>query len=136
MAAKGCVKDCTQMGAFPSAGGKRLLVQQHRLTSARNVKIEPCSNPSQHRKIPLRWVLIVPFLLEIFATVGLIGYLSFKNGQRAVDDLATQLRNEVSNRIDQHLQDYFDTSLLINQINSEAIQLELIYKLKVKQLVV
>ncbi len=39
-------------------------------------------------KLPLRTVLVIPFVVQIFAAVGLTGYLSFKNGQKAVDDLA------------------------------------------------
>ncbi|BDA69207.1 hypothetical protein RIVM261_058700 [Rivularia sp. IAM M-261] len=35
------------------------------------------------RKLPLRLILVVPFIVQIFAVVGLVGYLSFKNGQKA-----------------------------------------------------
>ena len=34
-------------------------------------------------KIPLRILLVVPFVLQIFGAVGLVGYLSFKNGQKS-----------------------------------------------------
>lgn len=39
-------------------------------------------------KVPLRIVLIVPFVLQIFGTVGLVGYLSLRNGRKAVNDVA------------------------------------------------
>ena len=32
------------------------------------------------KTLPLQFVLVVPFVLQIFAAVGLVGYLSFKNG--------------------------------------------------------
>ncbi len=32
-------------------------------------------------KLSLRSLLIVPFVLQIFAAVGLTGYLSFRNGK-------------------------------------------------------
>ena len=54
-------------------------------------------------KLSLRSLLIVPFVLQIFAAVGLTGYISLRNGQQAINDLATRLRSEVSLRIDQHL---------------------------------
>ncbi|QYO62189.1 hypothetical protein [Leptolyngbya sp. 7M] len=54
-------------------------------------------------KFPLRVTLVVPFVLQILAVVGLVGYLSFRNGQRAVNDLATQLRSEVTARIEAEL---------------------------------
>lgn len=41
-------------------------------------------------KLPLRTVLIVPFVVQIVGTVGLVGYLSFKSGQKCVEDLAHQ----------------------------------------------
>ena len=77
-------------------------------------------------KVPLRTILIVPFVLQIFTAVGLTGYLSFKNGQKAVNNLATQLHKEVIDRIDQHLDDYLATPHQINQINVDAIKLDLL----------
>ena len=77
-------------------------------------------------RLPLRLVLVVPFVLQIFAAVGLVGYLSFRNGQKAIDNLATQLQTEVSWRIDQHLDTYLATPHQINQINADAIKLGLL----------
>jgi hypothetical protein len=45
-------------------------------------------------KLPLPLLLIIPFVVQIFAVVGLIGYLSFQNGRAAVDDLANALIDE------------------------------------------
>ncbi|HEY9612943.1 response regulator [Allocoleopsis sp.] len=77
-------------------------------------------------KVPLRTVLTVPFVVQIFGAVGLVGYLSFMNGQKAVNDLATRLRSEISDRIDQHLDTYFATPHQINQINRDAAELGLL----------
>lgn len=74
------------------------------------------------RKFSLRTALVVPFVLQIATAVGLVGYLSFRNGQQAVTDLANQLMSEVSNRTSQHLNDYLPTPHLINQINIDAIE--------------
>jgi adenylate cyclase len=63
------------------------------------------SNPNAP-KLSLRVVFVVPFLVQIFASVGLTGWLSFRNGSNAVNDLATQLRVELSNRILQELNTY------------------------------
>ncbi|MGB3405061.1 MAG: hypothetical protein WBA77_20425 [Microcoleaceae cyanobacterium] len=59
------------------------------------------------RNIPLRLLLVVPFVIQIIAAVGLTGFLSFRNGQRAVNDLANQLQNEVSQRVELHLDPLF-----------------------------
>ncbi|MBN3889296.1 MAG: response regulator [Nostoc sp. JL31] len=77
-------------------------------------------------KMPLRYVLIVPFILQICGAVGLVGYLSYQNGQKAVRELATQLENEICDRIEQHLDSYLTTPKQINQINLDAIELGLL----------
>ncbi|MEG3848255.1 cache domain-containing protein [Microcoleus sp. herbarium19] len=76
--------------------------------------------------VSLRTVLIVPFVLQIFAAVGLTGYLSLRNGQKAVNDLAFRVQNEVSLRVDQHLKSYLDTARNLAQINGDAIDLGLV----------
>ena len=80
------------------------------------------SNRSQP-KISLRLILVVPFILQIFAAVGLTGWLSVRNGQESVNNVATQLRNEVSERIHQKLNEYLEAPHLVNQINVEAVRL-------------
>ncbi|MGD2183062.1 adenylate/guanylate cyclase domain-containing protein [Lusitaniella coriacea] len=77
-------------------------------------------------KISLQAVWVIPFILQIFAAVGLVGYLSYKNGQKAVNTLAIQLQSEVNARIDQYLNTYFVTPQQINQINFEAVELGLL----------
>ncbi|MEG5037212.1 PDC sensor domain-containing protein, partial [Microcoleus sp. AT3-D2] len=81
------------------------------------------TNVSKFRKIPLRRVLIVPFVLQIFTTVGLTGYFSLQNGQKAVNDVAGQLRREIATRIEQNLQTYLDAPDLVNKINADAVSL-------------
>jgi hypothetical protein len=77
-------------------------------------------------KIPLRTVLVVPFILQIFTVVGLTGYLSLRNGQKAVNELATQLQTEVSTRINQHLDSYANATRYLTQIDGEQIDLGLL----------
>ncbi len=76
--------------------------------------------PSDFR-IPIRRVLVVPFILQICVTVGLVGYLSYRNSQRAVQSLTSQLRTEVSARIQRELQGYFETPHEINRLNATAL---------------
>jgi diguanylate cyclase (GGDEF)-like protein/PAS domain S-box-containing protein len=74
-------------------------------------------------RLPLRTLLIVPFVLQVSLAVGLTGLLSVRNGQRVVNNVASQLRQEVANRIEQKLQDYLRDPLLVNQLNLDAIRL-------------
>ncbi|MBH8555903.1 PAS domain S-box protein [Nostocaceae cyanobacterium CENA357] len=74
-------------------------------------------------KFSLRTILIVPFILQILAVVGLTGYLAFKNGQQAVNEVAAQLLSEISRRVEQNLQTFLEMPHQINQNNSNAIKL-------------
>lgn len=68
----------------------------------------------------LRLMFTLPMLVQLVSAVGLVGYLSFLNGQRAVQDLASQLRSELSARIDKELHSYFGQPHEINRINATA----------------
>ncbi|HEY9761759.1 MAG TPA: ATP-binding protein [Trichocoleus sp.] len=74
------------------------------------------------RAFPLQSVLVVPFVLQIFGAVGLVGYLSFKNGQRAVNNLADQLIDRTSDVINEHLKSYLSVPQALNQVNADAIR--------------
>jgi signal transduction histidine kinase len=74
-------------------------------------------------KLPLPLLLIIPFVVQIFAVVGLIGYLSFQNGRAAVDDLANALIDETNSSVATHLESYLSLPQDINQINADAIHM-------------
>ncbi|MGP1384494.1 MAG: PAS domain S-box protein [Thainema sp.] len=73
------------------------------------------------RTVPLQRALIVPFVLQIVAAVGLVGYISFRNGQQAVYNLSSQLRTEIVERIKQQLQSYIEIPHSINRINGNSV---------------
>jgi signal transduction histidine kinase len=76
--------------------------------------------------VPLQLVLIVPFVLQIFGAVGLVGYLSFRNGQKAVNNLADQLMERVSSTVDQHLNSYLSIPHKVIQMDADAIHMGLL----------
>lgn len=78
------------------------------------------------KKVSLRNLLIFPFVFQIFIAVGLVGWLSFQNGQRAVNDLANQLQNEVSDRISQQLDHYLSLPIQVNEVNLNLLNLGLL----------
>jgi signal transduction histidine kinase len=78
--------------------------------------------PNLPRKLSLRLLLVAPFMLQISAAVGLVGYLSFKNGEKAVNDLAQQLVVKTGQQVDDHLDNYLALPLELNAINAEAIR--------------
>jgi len=71
-------------------------------------------------KFRLRNTLVVPFVLQIVTAVGLVGYLSFRNGQQAVSDIAKQLGQEITNRISERLRTYNAVPPLVNRMTADA----------------
>ncbi len=71
--------------------------------------------------IPLRLLIVVPFVVHIFGSVGFVAYLSLKNCHEIVNELANQLTDKVSNAIDNHLDTYLAIPHQINQLNINAI---------------
>lgn len=76
------------------------------------------------KRLPLYLVLVVPFLLQIFAAVGLTGWLSFRNGQKAVNQLAGQLIDKNSRLVEQHLDQFLNTPQQVLRTDLDAIELE------------
>ncbi|MBF2046761.1 MAG: PAS domain S-box protein [Elainella sp. C42_A2020_010] len=70
--------------------------------------------------VPLRWALTVPFVLLTVGATALVGYLSYRSGQKAVDDLRHQLVLGINDRVTQELKTYLQTPLLINRLNVDA----------------
>ncbi len=70
----------------------------------------------------LRVMFTVPVAVQLVAVVGLVGYLSLRNGARAVQSLATQLRSELSTGIQRELEGYFGEPHTINRLNAIAFR--------------
>ena len=82
-----------------------------------------------NKGFPLPLVLVVPFVLQIFAAVGIIGYLSFRNGQKAVNDLALQIEDKIGEEIEHHVIGYLEKHNNFHQtvkasIRSDHLDLE------------
>lgn len=73
-------------------------------------------------KVPLGTLLVVPFVLQIFAAVGLTGWLSLRNGRQAVNEFTSQLRYELGDRIHQKLRNYLEVPQILNQLNADTIR--------------
>ena len=71
---------------------------------------------SEFKGLPLRLVLVLPFVLQVFGAVGLVGYLSFKNGQQSVTELAQKLEAEVANRVEKQTVSFLEKSHIVNQV--------------------
>jgi len=77
-------------------------------------------------RVPLRLFLIVPCLLQIFLAVGIVGWLSYLNGQSAVNKLAKRLRTETTKQVKTHIDTQLRKSHLVNQINLDNLNSQLL----------
>jgi len=73
------------------------------------------------KNIPLGWVLVIPFVLQIVGAVGLVGYFSYHSSQKSVEQLANRLMVEVGDRVDQHLDSFLGNAQNINHLNLDAV---------------
>ncbi|WP_299413862.1 EAL domain-containing protein [Acaryochloris sp. IP29b_bin.148] len=76
-----------------------------------------------NRESPLRFILIVLFVLQLLVSVSLVGYLSLRNGEKAIEDLANQLMSEMGDRISERLSIYLLTPHHVNQLNEDALDM-------------
>ncbi len=72
--------------------------------------------------IPLQSIFVLSFVLQIFVAVGITGWLAFRNGRQAVNELAAQLLSATSVHIEEHLRTHTTKPPLITQINANAMR--------------
>ena len=65
-------------------------------------------------------ILIVPFVLQTAIAMGLVSYIYFQTSKRTINDLAAQVRSELTARIERELSGYFTSPHNINQLNAAA----------------
>lgn len=87
--------------------------------------INRSNSTKQKKQISLRLLLIVPFVLQIAGIVSVISYLSFKNGQKAVTEILSQLKNEIILRTEENITNDLSTAIKINQANVNLIKLKI-----------
>ncbi|MFN9175382.1 MAG: cache domain-containing protein, partial [Synechocystis sp.] len=78
------------------------------------------------KAVPLRWVLIVPFVTQILAIVGLVGYLSHRSSEKTVEILSDHLMAETGENIEHYLGSYLQSAQALNQANQELLESQVI----------
>jgi signal transduction histidine kinase/FixJ family two-component response regulator len=74
------------------------------------------------RLIPLRLLLIMPFVLQVLGAVGLVGYISYRSGQAGINDVASKLRSEIAHRIKDNLITFTNVPYLMAKITQADIR--------------
>ena len=72
----------------------------------------------QPTKIALRGLLVASFVVQIVAALGTMGYLSFGNGQIAVEKLAQESIAQTGKRVEEKLTGFLESSHWVNQLNA------------------
>ncbi|MBE9229827.1 PAS domain S-box protein [Phormidium sp. LEGE 05292] len=78
--------------------------------------------PVNSPKIPLRWLLVIPFVLQTVGATALVGYLSYRSGQEAVEKLAYQLMKNVGLQVSLELDRYLQKAHNANRRNIAAVE--------------
>ncbi|MEB3267336.1 MAG: ATP-binding protein [Leptolyngbya sp.] len=76
--------------------------------------------------ISLGFLLKVPYILQILLAVGLTGWLSFRNGQAAVKQLALELREIKAEQASHYIEMKFTAVRQFNETNAAALELGLV----------
>lgn len=76
----------------------------------------------QSRLLSIWFLWLAPFVLLIFCAVGLVGFLSLQNGEKAVNNLAEQLLERTNQLVTQHLESYLTLPKYLAQLDALAIE--------------
>jgi len=78
-----------------------------------------------HRpRTSLQTILTYPFVFLIMATVVLTGTFLFYQSGKAIDLMAEQLMDKITDQIQDHIMIFLDRAHLVNEINANAIEAE------------
>jgi PAS domain S-box-containing protein len=72
-------------------------------------------------KTNLRMLLVLPFVCQVLAGLGVVSYLSYRNGQEAIEEMTIKLRKEIALRIENQVEQFIENSNRLNQINQDYI---------------
>ncbi len=84
--------------------------------------IAPRPRLPQLNNLPLRWVLILPFVFQTAGAVALVGWLSYRAGQQATETLAKQLLAQTSARVSDRLTHFLHEPQEIVATNHLAVK--------------
>jgi hypothetical protein len=73
-------------------------------------------------KVPLKLTLIIPFAIQIIVAVGITGWLSYQNGQKTIEALATEVLVQAKYRAKERLDRFLLQPQTIVRENAYAFQ--------------
>lgn len=76
--------------------------------------------PKPWPQLPIRWVLIVPFVVQLTAAVSCTAWFSIRQGQRNAENLVSELAQEITNSVGEHVKAFAEKPFLMLRVN-EAV---------------
>jgi signal transduction histidine kinase len=80
----------------------------------------PPTRQPPKRQASLRLILLVPFILQTAAAVGITGYLSWRSSQNSLNDLILRLQKSSTRQVEQNLNTYLHTPKQLAQTTADA----------------
>jgi PAS domain S-box-containing protein len=78
--------------------------------------------PHSRLKVPLHFLITIPFVLQVLGIVSLVGYFSYRSGEKSVEQLVDRLAIGLNENVETHLTHYLSRAQEVNQINVQAIE--------------
>jgi signal transduction histidine kinase len=80
----------------------------------------PPTDRFPQRRASLRLILLVPFILQTAAAVGITGYISWRSSQSNLNDLIIRLQKASTQQVEQRLNTYLNTPKQLAQSTADA----------------
>ncbi|MDG3494500.1 PAS domain-containing protein [Pseudanabaena catenata USMAC16] len=74
------------------------------------------------RGISLQWLLLIAFAVQIFGSLGLVSYLSYRNWKKSANRLADTVKTEISNQVADKTTAYLQALDQVNKNNISALR--------------
>jgi PAS domain S-box-containing protein len=72
--------------------------------------------------IPIRWLLVMPFVVHLTVAVGYTAWFSIRQGQRNAENLVADLAQEITNSVSEHVVSFAEKPFLILGVNEAAFK--------------
>lgn len=77
---------------------------------------------NQSSQIPLKWILVIPFVLQVAFSVEIVSYLSYRSGKSSIENISQDLMIEMGEEIEEYLDNYLETAQKVNQLNKQVLE--------------
>ncbi|MEK7990702.1 MAG: ATP-binding protein [Thiotrichaceae bacterium] len=72
-------------------------------------------------RLSLKFILVIPFIIQLIIVIGVVNWLSYSNGQATVREMLNQLRQEITSRINHEVETLLSIPPMVNHFNTLAL---------------